>query len=82
MITGQVLHLELTTAWNVDAAIVAAVRRTIVAAQPGSAEGHFNLGLVLVAMGRDGEAARAFREVLRLRPGDADALRVLDKLGR
>src|SRR5690348_2182816 len=51
VITGQVRHLALTTAWKVDAAMVAAVRRTMLAAQPGSAasdNGAWSCSLTLV----------------------------------
>lgn len=43
--------------------------RSALAADPGNASVHFNLGFNLDKCGRHGEAIAAFREATRLRPG-------------
>ena len=49
---------------------------------PERVEVHFNLGLTLERLGRGVEAAREYREALRIRPGHADAMSALVRLGR
>src|SRR5262249_57359194 len=40
--------------------------------EPDNAETHYNLGLVLAALGRNGEAEASYRRGLALRPGSVD----------
>ena len=47
---------------------------------PGLAPAHYNLGVILAAQGRAGEAAGQYREALRLNPGFAEARRNLGLL--
>jgi Flp pilus assembly protein TadD len=59
---GVLLHEE----GDLDGAIAA--HRTALRLKPDDAEAHYNLGVALRAQGRRREAAREFREYLRLAP--------------
>lgn len=53
--------------------------RRAVEAGPGNVLARENHGRLLLYRGRNAEAAEAFREALRLRPGDAELRRLLDQ---
>ena len=59
----------------------AAFRKAIVLA-PREAGGYMNLATLYVKMNRVGEARETLRALLRVSPGQAQAVRMLETLGR
>jgi Tfp pilus assembly protein PilF len=52
--------------------------RHAVSSDPDYALGHYNLGLMLKAEGKTGEARNEFEEAVRIRPGYTAALHELE----
>jgi tetratricopeptide (TPR) repeat protein len=83
---GEVLNRTTTSALPVEPTrrgkLAEAVTHFAIAVQlrPDLADAHRNLGLALANLGRFDEALREFREVLRLKPDDANVRRAVEEL--
>jgi cytochrome c-type biogenesis protein CcmH/NrfG len=53
----------------------------VIEINPGDGEAHYQLGRLLASAGKTDEAAREFREALRIEPGFAQAKQSLKQLG-